>query len=124
VTRTYDTSGPRLYTYADAISAGSPLIGTSQITYNDGTGIIGRHQWDPDQVSIGIATMGKIKVAGQPKLVMSKLTADALKNSNTLELTDDVLTQGWLVGDTLLVTRGGNINASANGEDEVGIVIL
>ncbi|PCI08411.1 MAG: hypothetical protein COB73_06915 [Flavobacteriaceae bacterium] len=121
VTRNYDTSGPRLYTYADAIAAGSPLTGNTQTTFNDGVGVIGRHQWDPDQVSIGIVTMGKIKVAGQPKLVMSMLTANAMKNTNTLQLSDDVLTQGWLVGDTLLVTRGGNRGATGNGEDEVVI---
>lgn len=119
VTRTYDTSGPRLYTYADAISAGSPLTGSSQVAYSDGTGVIGRHQWDPDQVSIGFSTMGKIKVEGQPKLVMSKLTSDALKNTNTLELSD--VPTGWEVGDILLVTRGGNLGATSNGEDEVVI---
>ena len=119
VTRNYDTSGSRLYTYDDAISRGTPLTGTSQTTFDDGIGVIGRHQWDPDQVSIGIATMGKIKVAGQPKLVMSKLASDAMKNSNTLELSD--IPTGWEVGDTLLVTRGGNLGASSNGEDEVVI---
>ena len=92
---------------------------TSRTLTSDGVGVLGRYAWDSTQLSLGLVTMGQIEIIGQEKLNMSRLAADAPRNQAVLQL--DSLPWGWEVGDSLVVTRGGNLGASQNGEDVVEI---
>jgi len=53
---------------------------------------------------------------------MSKLASDAPKAQKNLTLSD--IPAGWAIGDTILVTRGGNINTASNGEDVAVIAAI
>ncbi len=86
---------------------------------NDGLGVLGRYSWDSTQLSLGLVTMGKIEIIGQEKGVMAKLAADALKNQATIQL--ETMPTGWKVGDEILITSGGNIDATSNGS-EVAVI--
>jgi hypothetical protein len=88
-------------------------------TINDGTGVLGRYNWDPKQLSLGFVTMGQLEIIGQEKLNMVQLSKDALSGSNTIELKD--IPTGWEINDDLIITSGGNEGASNNGEDLVKI---
>lgn len=109
----------RFNSYTEALSGNTSVTETSRTVYDDGAGVTGRHQWDSTQLSLGIVTMGQIEIIGQEKLNMVKLAEDALKNQALLEL--ESAPQGWKNGDELIVTRGGNINANSNGEDEATV---
>ncbi len=87
----------------------------SRVPYDDGVGVTGRHSWDPDQLSIGLVTMGMLKIKGREKTTMSMLAADALRNSTSLSLNSAVT--GWEANDEVLITMGGNLDASRNGNE-------
>ena len=86
---------------------------------NDGIGVLGRYNWDPTQLSLGMVTMGQLEIIGQEKLNMVQLSADAFSGQNNIEVKD--LPQGWQTNDDLIITNGGNLSTSNNGEDLVKI---
>jgi hypothetical protein len=104
------------------------LAGNTTVTeltrtaYDDGIGVTGRYGWDASQLSIGVVVMGQIEIIGQEKLAKSKLAADAAKGQKDFTLED--IPTGWEVGDTILVTRGGNISTVSNGEDVAVIAAI
>ncbi|MDC1276748.1 hypothetical protein N8Z48_01140, partial [Algibacter sp.] len=106
----------RFNSYALALAGNTSVTETSRTLYNDGAGVTGRYGWDPSQLSLGVISMGQIEIKGQEKLNMSKLSEDALKTETTIELAS--FPSGWKTGDAIIITRGGNMNASSNGEDE------
>ncbi|CAA6803690.1 MAG: Unknown protein [uncultured Aureispira sp.] len=116
----YNT-GPdsRFNSYADALLGNTSVTELSRTLIDDGAGVLGRYLWDPSQLSLGLVVMGELEILGQEKTNMVKLGADALRNQSLLELSS--LPTGWAVGDSLIVTRGGNSGALANGEDLVAI---
>ncbi len=95
------------------------LIENSRTGYDDGIGVTGRYNWDPDQLSIGFVTMGMLKIKGREKTTMSMLAADAMRNQSTIQLENSV--NGWLPNDTVLVTLGGNEDASNNSSELVSL---
>lgn len=113
---TYEV-GPdkRFKTYADALNGNTSVTEQSRTLVDDEVGVLGRHDWDSTQLSIGMVTMGEIEVIGREKSTMVKLSADAAKNQTTISL--ETSPQGWNVGDEILVTRGGNITTSSNGTE-------
>ncbi|WP_397447593.1 T9SS type A sorting domain-containing protein [Polaribacter sp. R77954] len=86
---------------------------------DDGIGVLGRYNWDPKQLSLGFVTMGQLEIIGQEKLNMVQLSADAFSGSNSIQLKDTPI--GWTINDDLIITSGGNVSASNNGEDLVKI---
>lgn len=109
-------NGDRRYnTYAQALAGNTMVAEISRTPYNDSTGVTGRYGWDSTQLSLGLVTMGELEILGQPKLTKSKLAMDAARGDAQVELAE--IPSGWLVGDTILITRGGNIDTSNNGED-------
>ena len=86
---------------------------------DDGIGVLGRYNWDPKQLSLGFVTMGQLEIIGQEKLNMVQLSADAFSGSNSIQLKDTPT--GWTINDDLIITSGGNEDASNNGEDLVKI---
>ncbi len=109
----------RFNSYTDALAGNTSVTETSRMQVDDGPGVWGRYQWDSTQLSLGMVVMGQIEIRGQEKLNMARLSQDALRNQALLQL--DSLPWGWEIGDSLVVTRGGNLGASQNGKDVVAI---
>lgn len=120
---TYDI-GPdnRFKTYALSQNGNTNVTITSRISVDDIAGILGRTEWDSTQLSIGLITMGELEIIGQEKSVMAKLSADASKGTNLLSL--ETVPSGWAVGDTILVTLGGNKDAISNGTELLEIATI
>ena len=105
----------RFNSYALALAGNTSVTELTRTAYNDGVGVTGRYDWDSTQLSLGIITMGQVEIIGQEKLVMSKLAADAAKSQKVFQLSD--IPTGWAVGDTILITKGGNISTVSNAND-------
>ena len=119
---TVTASGDDRYnSYAEAMSSSDPLTITrvQNGTYPNGKGVLGRYDWDPTQVSLGLMTMGNLHIEGREKTNMVKLAADAMTGTNTINLT--IPPTGWNINDELIITSGGNLGATNNGEDKVTI---
>ncbi|RMB60577.1 T9SS C-terminal target domain-containing protein [Dokdonia sinensis] len=107
----------RYDSYQEAITSADPLTITRTANGDvaDGIGVLGRYNWDPTQVSLGIMTMGDVKIEGKEKLNMSQLQNDALVGTTTIRLAQ--VPTGWEVGDFIIISSGGNKDAANNGED-------
>ena len=105
----------RFKTYALALAGNTTVTELSRVMVDDSTGVLGRTEWDSTQLSLGLVTMGEIEVFGQEKTTMIKLDADADKNATSLSL--ESIPSGWEVGDSILLTLGGNKNATANANE-------
>lgn len=94
---------------------------SSSLVY-DGPGVYGRSNWDSEQLSLGLATMGQIQVLGKTKTSSLKLGANASKNQNSLTLSEAPI--GWKINDEIIITRGGNQSTTSNGKDEKTIASI
>lgn len=109
----------RYNTIAEANSGDFQIIESAGTTVNDGSGVLGRYNWDPKQLSLGMVTMGQLEIIGQEKLNMVKLAADANSGQSSIQLSE--VPTGWKTNDDIIITSGGNASASNNGEDQVKI---
>jgi len=111
------TVGPdnRFNSYQDALAGNTTVTASAPTLVSDGVGVMGRYHWDSTQLSLGLVVMGELEILGREKLNMAGLATDALRNQPVLEL--NATPSGWEVGDSLVVTSGGNWGASQNGED-------
>lgn len=112
----------RFNSYALALAGNTSVTELTRTLYDDGVGVTGRYDWDSTQLSLGIVTMGQLEIIGQEKLVMSKLASDAAKSQKVVQLEDTPT--GWAVGDSIIITKGGNANTVSNGNDLRAIDIL
>ena len=116
-------TGTRRYnTYQEAVNGNTAVVELSRTAYDDGVGVTGRYNWDTTQLSIGMVAAGELQIIGQQKLGMAKLSSDAAKGQKTIQLSQ--VPTGWEVGDTIIVTRGGNISTVSNGEDLAAIASI
>ena len=53
---------------------------------NDGSGVLGRFDWDPSQLSLGVVTEGRVKILGQEKTEHLELDVTATQGANTITL--------------------------------------
>lgn len=106
----------RFNTWAEAQASDTHIVEGTSTAVNDGPGVLGRWNWDPNQASIGLMAMGEFEIIGQEKTNMVKLAQDAAKQQKFLHLESTPL--GWEAGDQLVITSGGNLNATANGVDQ------
>lgn len=116
----YNITGDDRYdTLAEANSSPNPLTVTRTLTttLTSGVGVLGRYTWDPNQVSLGIMTMGNVNIDGLEKTNMVKLGSDASSGSNSVQLSS--APSNWNSDDEIIITRGGNNDATNNGEDLV-----
>ncbi len=77
---------------------------------NDGPGVLGRYSWDPEQLTLGLLTMGKVRITGYDVKDFMKTSQNALKNSNSINLASTP--EGWRVGDDVMITGTENITHS------------
>ena len=69
---------------------------------SDGSGVLGRYHWDPEQLSLGMITHGGLRISGKQKLNKSTIARTAKTGDTSIQLTD--LPQGWLPGDVIVIT--------------------
>jgi len=112
----------RFKTYEKALLGDTSVDTLSKILVDDLMGILGRSAWDTTQLSLGLVTMGQLEIIGQPKSVMAKLSQDALKGTSSISM--ETVPSGWEVGDTILITLGGNKNAAANANELLEIASI
>lgn len=105
----------RYNTYEQAVAGNAEIVSTEIGTVDDGAGVLGRYSWDPQQLSLGMVNMGQTEVLGKEKKVMLKLAQDAPKGQKLIHLQSEPT--GWAVGDTIIVSRGGNHDTPTNGHD-------
>ena len=105
----------RYNTIEEALNGDFQITESAGTTITDGTGVLGRYNWDPKQLSLGLVTMGQLEIVGQEKLNMVQLSADADNGQNIIELKETP--NGWQENDDLIITGGGNYSTSKNGED-------
>ena len=120
---TYTINGDDRYnSYEQAVAGDAELVKSPRTLMKDGVGVLGRFEWDSTQLSLGVVTMGELEILGQEKGVMAKLAVDALKNQNQVVLEN--MPDGWVVGDSILITLGGNIDATSNGNETAKIATI
>lgn len=105
----------RYNTIEEADNGDFRIVESSGTTVNDGIGVLGRYNWDPKQLSLGFVTMGQLEIIGKEKLNMVQLSQDANSGQNKINLKE--IPNGWTVNDDIIISSGGNANASNNGED-------
>jgi len=71
--------------------------------YDDGTGVLGRYQWDPEQISLGLIASGTVNIAGQQKAHALKLEADLAVGATVIDFGQDLEAAGWAVGDIIVI---------------------
>lgn len=94
----WDSATAAYYT-PDAIVNG---IGATNANVTDGTGVLGRFAWDPEQLSLGVVSMGAAHVHGQDKT--AHIAHDGLQaGATSIVVTGSLADLGWAVDDRLLI---------------------
>ena len=62
---------------------------------------------DPEQLSRGVVTHGKVEIAGAAKSAHLELAGDALAGADRLVLAEDAAAAGWAVGDQIVLAGTG-----------------
>ncbi len=109
------TGKDRYNTIEEANNGNFTITESAGTTINDGVGVLGRYNWDPKQLSLGLVTMGQLEIIGKEKLNMVQLSQDANSGQNIITLKE--IPNGWNVNDDIIISSGGNAKASNNGED-------
>ncbi len=112
----------RYDTYQEAIEGDMAILSTFVSMVDDGPGVLGRYLWDPEQLSLGMLVMGEIEIIGKEKKTKIKLSTDALRGQKEIQLSTPPT--GWEIGDTIIVTLGGNFDTPNNGNDEAVIASI
>ena len=85
---------------------------------NDGVGVLGRYNWDPNQLSIGTITHGKVRINGQHKQSKSAISGNAMAGDRTLQLKS--APSGWQVGDQIVITGTHYVGREAGTGESLG----
>ena len=70
--------------------------------FNDGPGVLGRYEWDPQQASLGLMTMGKVTILGQEKTSFLRTTQATPRRRNNVTL--EAVPENWSVGDQVVLS--------------------
>ena len=93
----------------------------------DGLGVLGRHSWDPKQLSLGLVAHGRVRIAGRPKAPRIRLSQSPRRGEGTLVLAGEPA--GWGVGDRVVITgtrypgRELERGAAVGSQDEIREVV-
>lgn len=67
----------------------------------DGPGVYGRYHWDPAQLSLGLLTMGKVRIIGKEKTDFIPVSRSLRKNETSISLKNSPV--GWIQGDEIVI---------------------
>lgn len=120
------------------ISADEPTDGTVDIVFAEGDpaahdahyadlsagdGVIGRHEWDPGQLSLGLVASGSVEVHGQEVTSGLRLHDGPVVGATSIILDAPDGTAGWEVGQQIIIGgmnyRGKDAEGHLISEDEV-----
>ncbi len=100
------------------VDARDPSAGTIDIEFNEGTpnafkgtytddspgdGVIGRHDWDPEQLSLGLVASGAVDIKGHDIDSNAQLATGPNAGATELVLDLDLGSSGWEVGQQIVV---------------------
>lgn len=110
-------------------SEGAPAAHQGHFTdVSQGDGVIGRYNWDPEQLSLGLVASGEVKVEGQEVDGSIQLGSGPLAGESTLNF--DASAEGigtWAVGQTIVVGGTDYTHRDADGalvtQDEVRTIV-
>ena len=88
-----------------------------------GNGVIGRYNWDPEQLSLGLVASGKVEINGKDVDAGIQLAEGPGVGATQLVFDIDVAGTGWEAGQQIVVAGtkylGDNEDGSLNAQDEV-----
>ncbi|WP_108805404.1 T9SS type A sorting domain-containing protein [Aquimarina sp. Aq107] len=70
--------------------------------FNDGTGVLGRYEWDPTQATLGLMTMNKVTILGKEKTSFLRTTSPTARRRNKTTLEDTPI--NWNTGDEVVLS--------------------
>jgi len=83
-------------------SDGRPIKRLRGADLFDGEGVYGRYGWDPAQLSLGLITMGKVRISGEDKTDFLPVTGNLNRNANRIQLAE--VPSKWRVGDEIILS--------------------
>ncbi|MEM7742162.1 MAG: calcium-binding protein [Pseudomonadota bacterium] len=121
------------------VDAAADTDGTVDIVFNEGVaqiggytdvsggdGVIGRHSWDPEQLSLGLIASGKVEIKGQEVDAGLQLAEGPGAGATQLIFDTTIEDSGWAVGHKIVVGGTKFLGDNADGElitqDEVRTV--
>lgn len=69
---------------------------------SDGSGVLGRYNWDPTQASLGLMSMGRVVISGINKTDFAECATNVDSGARTVTLQSNV--NGWNVGDDIVIS--------------------
>ncbi|WP_052055451.1 malectin domain-containing carbohydrate-binding protein [Myxosarcina sp. GI1] len=108
--------------YSDGATVTDTGAGTRRTrdyeTVEDGAGVLGRYNWDPKQLSLGIVTHGAVRINGREKLAKTTASEVAMTGDISIELGD--VPSGWQVGDRIVIVGTHYVEREANTGESLG----
>ena len=103
-----DARAPDAGTVDIVFAEGQPAAHGSHYTdASTGDGVIGRHSWDPDQLSLGLVASGKVDIKGQEIEANAQLATGPAAGATTVMLDMDLAGSGWTAGQQIVI--GGTV---------------
>ena len=88
---------------ANHFSDGHEVLNYIGIPIQDGPGVLGRYEWDPGQLSLGLISMGKVNIEGFDKTEFIQLDQEVPKHVFDIETPG--VPSDWKVGDYFFITK-------------------
>ena len=127
-TLTVDASAPTDGTVDVVFAEGRPAAyGNYYTDRSAGDGVIGRYDWDPEQLSLGLVASGAVEVHGQEVDASLRMARGPVAGASRLTLEAPDGDPGWAVGQKIVFGGMGYGGTDANGqmqtEDEVREIV-
>ena len=87
-------------------------------TVEDGVGVLGRYNWDPKQLSLGVITHGAVRISGQEKLSKTTVSGIAMAGDTSIEL--GAVPNGWQIGDRIVIVGTHYVGREADTGEFLG----
>jgi len=98
----------------------------SYMDHSGGDGVIGRHTWDPDQLSLGLVASGEVEIKGQDIAASLQLATGPAEGATELVF-DGAGDPGWQAGQKIVIGGtsylGRDADAALMTEDEVRTIV-
>ena len=119
-----ETDGPVDIVFAETQPS---AFGGHYTDHSSGDGVIGRYDWDPDQLSLGLVASGTVDIKGKDIDAKGQLATGPHAGEIEIALDMDLGASGWKPGQTIVI--GGtkfaerNADATVDFQDEVRVIV-